>query len=134
MPGGRATSRQGESLSRHERLSRREDYHRCYRKGRRKFGRHLTLFVVDNQLGHARLGMTVSRKVGNAVTRVRIKRRFREIYRRWPEREDLPPLDVVIHAQPSSAPAPFSELEEDLTSQLRWAVRSSGASRQSRLL
>jgi ribonuclease P protein component len=63
--------------------------------------------------------MTVSRKVGRAVVRVKLKRRFREIYRRWPQRKDLPPLDLVVHAKPSSATATFGELERDLTRGLR---------------
>ncbi|MFQ5526244.1 MAG: ribonuclease P protein component [Thermoanaerobaculia bacterium] len=131
MPGGPAKPGRDESLSPPERLRRRDDYHRCYRKGQRKFGKHLTLFFVENQIGHPRLGMTVSRKVGGAVTRVKLKRRFREIYRRWPQRKDLPPLDLVIHAQPSSAPATFSELESDLTQQLRRATRSFSETRRS---
>jgi ribonuclease P protein component len=70
--------------------------------------------------------MTVSRKVGKAVTRVKLKRRFREIYRRWPQRDDLPPLDLVVHAKPSSATATFRELERDLERSLRRALERWG--------
>lgn len=75
--------------------------------------------------------MTVSRKVGGAVTRVKLKRRFREIYRRWPQRKDLPSLDLVIHAQPSAGPARFSQLEQDLEKQLQRVRNAANANQQS---
>lgn len=61
-----------------------------------------------------RLGMTVSRKVGKAVVRQKVKRRIREIYRRWPRRQELPSLDVVVHLKPAVAAASFDELRREL--------------------
>ena len=130
MPSGREIPRSGESLSRGQRLCRREDYRRCYQKGRRNYGPHLTLYFIDNRCGYSRIGLTVSRKVGRAVVRVKLKRRFREIYRRWPQRKDLRPLDLVIHAQPSSATATFAELERDLVQGLLRALESRGRVRR----
>ncbi|MCH7666007.1 MAG: ribonuclease P protein component [Acidobacteria bacterium] len=124
MPGERETPRSGESLPRAQRLCRREDYRRCYRKGRRNYGSHLTLYFIDNRCGHSRIGLTVSRKVGRAVVRVKLKRRFREIYRRWPQRKELRPLDLVVHAKASSATATFGELERDLVQGLLRALES----------
>lgn len=118
--------RTSETLPRALRLSRREDFRRCYRKGRRDHAAHLTLYSVDNRCESSRIGMTVSRKVGKAVVRVKLKRRFREIYRRWPQRDDLPPLDLVVHAKPSSATATFRELERDLDRSLRRALERWG--------
>lgn len=114
MPGGRENPPSGESLPRASRLCRREDFRRCYQKGRRSYGSHLTLYFVDNRCDRSRIGLTVSRKVGRAVVRVKLKRRFREIYRRWPQRKDLPPWDLVVHAKPSAATATFQELEREL--------------------
>jgi ribonuclease P protein component len=72
---------------------------------------------------HARVGITVSRKVGGAVERHRIKRRIREIYRRWDERSLLPPLDLVVHVLPVARRADFQALEKDLLSLLRPLVQ-----------
>ncbi len=132
MPGGRENARSGESLCRAERLCRPEDYSRCYQKGTRNFGPHLTLYFVDNHRGHSRIGMTVSRKVGRAVVRVKLKRRFREIYRRWPHRSELPSLDLVVHAKLSSAAATFNELEQELTQGLQRALTGAGPARRQR--
>lgn len=108
----------GESLSRAERLRRRSDYLRCYREGRRRHGALSNLHWVPNELPHARLGMTVSRRVGRAVTRVRLKRRIREIYRRWSERRELPAFDLVVHVKPPAADASFEEFRKELESLL----------------
>lgn len=65
----------------------------------------------------------MSRKVGNSVVRHRVKRRVREIFRRWPRRESLPALDLVIHARPAAAGAPFEELAREMRGLLGSVVR-----------
>ena len=58
-----------------------------------------TLFGLPNDLGHCRLGFTVTRKVGGAVRRNRVKRLLREIFRRHRTRLE-PPMDLVVNARP----------------------------------
>lgn len=115
MADRRAWAPEGETLPRRERLRRRGDFLRCYRRGRKRRGAHLTLYAHPNELGHPRLGITASRKVGKAVLRNRIKRRVREIYRRWSERSQLPALDLVVHVQPTARTMPYRELVSELT-------------------
>jgi len=100
------------------RLRRRRDYLRAYRTGRRRGGRFATLFFVANDVGTARLGITASRKVGKSVVRQRLKRRVREIYRRWERRSDLPPLDLVVNLKPAASEGDFTELRRELERQL----------------
>jgi ribonuclease P protein component len=69
---------------------------------------------VPNSLGHPRLGITATRKVGSAVVRNRLKRRTREIYRRWDKRSQLPSLDIVLHLKPTASDASFQELEREI--------------------
>lgn len=101
-----------------DRLRRRRDYLRAYRSGRRRGGRFATLFYVPNDVGTARLGITASRKVGKSVVRQRLKRRVREIYRRWERRSDLPPLDLVVNLKPPAKEGDFAELRRELERQL----------------
>lgn len=110
-PGSRAA---GERLPSAERLRRRTDYLRCYRTGRRRHGSLALVYFVPNQLGHPRLGITASRKVGKAVVRHRLKRRIKEIYRRWQDRPQLPALDLVIHLKPEAGKSDFPALKTEL--------------------
>ena len=80
---------------------------------------------MPNRLPGPRLGTTVSRKVGGAVTRNRVRRRIKEIYRRWKGREELPALDLVVHAKPQAGGADFTRLSRELESHLRRASRMS---------
>jgi ribonuclease P protein component len=73
------------------------------------------LHYARNSVGGPRLGITASRKVGNAVVRNRLKRRVREIFRRWPGRRNLPAVDVVVHLLPAAAAADFSTLRSELS-------------------
>jgi ribonuclease P protein component len=52
--------------------------------------------------------------VGGAVVRNRLKRRAREIYRRWNGRRQLPALDIVLHFKTTAREASFEELETEL--------------------
>lgn len=104
----------GERLRDGEKLRRRADYLRCYRTGRRRHGNLAILYHAPNDLGHPRLGITASRKVGKAVVRQRLKRRTREIYRRWPQRGRLPALDLVVHLKPEARESDFRSFREDL--------------------
>ncbi len=104
----------GERLLSRERLVRRADYLRCYRTGRRRLGALVMLYFAPSPLGHPRIGITTTRKVGNAVVRHRLKRRIKEIWRRWPERQRLNGIDLVAHLKPEAGKAGFDQLARDL--------------------
>ena len=66
-------------MEKHYRLKRNGQFHYVYRKGKRVGGHEMTLFFVRGPRVLA--GFSVSKKVGNAVTRNRVKRRLREAFR-----------------------------------------------------
>ena len=112
--GDRPRERPDERLSPDEKVRRRAEYQRCYRSGRRRGGPLATLHYIANDHPHPRLGITASRKVGGAVIRNRLKRRIREVYRRWPGRSRLPAVDMVIHLKPTAREADFEHLRREM--------------------
>jgi ribonuclease P protein component len=132
MPAPLGSPAGSERLPVAERLRRRADYLRCYRTGRRRHGALAILHFVPNDLGHPRIGITASRKVGKAVVRQRLKRRTREIYRRWPERASLPSLDLVVHLKPEAKGADFRAYRTELLRLLSGLVPQRGPERDSR--
>jgi ribonuclease P protein component len=84
------------------RLSRSADFERVYRRGRAQGNRHLVLYAFPRGEGDApRLGVSVSRKLGGAVERNRVKRLLREAFRA--HAADLPAdHDFVVVARPDA--------------------------------
>lgn len=115
--------RRSEKLGRRDRLRRRADFQRCYQQGRRVHGPFATLFYLGNDSGAPRLGVTATRRLGNAVLRHRLRRRVKEVFRRAPVRSRLPAVDLVVHLKPSAADAGFEELRDSLVRQLRKVER-----------
>ena len=85
------------------RLSRSAEFERVYRQGRSTANRHLVLYAFPNAASdRPRLGLSVSRTVGGAVERNKVKRMLRESFARVePTLRDG--QDVVLVARPSAA-------------------------------
>jgi ribonuclease P protein component len=111
-----------ERFGKDRRLLKRREYLRVQRQSRGMAGRHVTLLAfLRADADPARLGVTASRKVGNAVERNRARRRVREWFRRH---EPLPSgVDLVVILRSGAADVPFGELCTDLDGALARALR-----------
>ena len=62
-------------------LKENHEFRRLYQKGKSAVGGGMVVYCRKNRLGHNRLGLTASVKLGHAVVRNRARRRLREVYR-----------------------------------------------------
>ena len=96
-----------------ESLKKNKDFQLVYKKGTSFANRYLVMYVLENQLNKNRVGISVSKKVGNSVVRHRLTRLIRESYRL---NEDLfkNGFDIVVIARVNSKEAGFKEIRDSL--------------------
>ncbi|KPK14239.1 MAG: hypothetical protein AMJ62_13595 [Myxococcales bacterium SG8_38] len=112
-PGG-----EPQRFRRGHRLKKRFEFRQVQLNGRRIHTPHFLIVVLPNASSHTRLGITVTKKVGTAVQRNRIKRVVREVFRR--NRPLFPSgHDVVLIAKRGAADLDY----DSLLGELRGAVR-----------
>jgi ribonuclease P protein component len=121
------------------RLRKHADYQRVYKVGRKQFGRQMAYFFAlrdaeasaRSETTGPRIGLTVPKALGEAVTRNRIKRRLREAVR-----AALPllgaPVDVVLHPRRSVLEAEFALIEREVQTIFR-SVQAAAERRVSEL-
>jgi ribonuclease P protein component len=96
-------------VKRRHRLSRSRDFDAVYRKGRSVSTRYLVVYAFPREeeldADGPRLGLAVSRKVGGAVVRNRLKRRLRAAFEELASERARPDADYVLSARPGLAEA-----------------------------
>jgi ribonuclease P protein component len=115
-----APQKKRHSFPKRRRLLRHADFDRVYKKGRRHFAAHMTVFYLrregDEQraawVSQFRIGFTVRKLLGGAVQRNRMKRRLREAVRLQPVQPEG--VDVVINPKASLLKADFEELKAEI--------------------
>ena len=96
-----------------ESLKKNRDFQQVYKRGTSKANRYLVMYVLPNQHMMNRLGISVSKKVGNSVVRHRLTRLIRESYR-LNEAEFENSLDIVVVARPQAKYRTYQEIESAL--------------------
>lgn len=90
-------------------------FRRLYQKGSQAGNRYLVLYCRKNHSHENRIGLTTGKKLGKAVTRNRVRRRLREIYRLH-EGQFVPGYDIVVVARSQAVGATFQQLEQSYLS------------------
>ena len=96
-----------------ESLKKNADFQQVYKKGRSYANRYLIMYVLKNGSKRNRIGISVSKKVGNSVVRHHITRLIREGYRLH---EDMfnSGLDIVVIARVTAREAKYKDIESAL--------------------
>ena len=93
-----------------ESLKKSKDFRNVYENGTSYANRYLVMYVLENQAGKNRLGISVSKKVGNSVVRHRLTRLIREGYRLKEDRFRCG-LDIVVIARMGAKEKNYHDIE-----------------------
>jgi len=101
-----------ESITPKERIRKKRDFLLIYKNGNRYRDRYFTVVFLSNDLKYSRLAVVVSKKVGNAVKRNKIKRRIKALFRR---NKDLlkDSKDLIFIVKPNIVKASWEILRKD---------------------
>jgi len=96
-----------------ESLKSNRDFKNVYKNGKSYANKYLVMYVLENSTDRNRLGISVSKKVGNSVVRHRLTRLIRESYRLH---EDIfnSGLDIVVVARVNAKDIGYAEMESAL--------------------
>ena len=96
-----------------ESLKKNQDFQNVYKNGISYANRYLVMYVLENQTDRNRIGISVSKKVGNSVIRHHLTRLIREGYRL---QEDMfnSGLDIVVIARVSAKNVGYRDIESAL--------------------
>jgi len=102
-------------------LKRNKRFRYVYHKGKSLPAKPVVMIYVKNRMGKVQVGFSVSKKIGNSVTRNRVKRRLREAFRPMIP-EIIPGYDIIFIARDAVLKAEFSAIE----STMRYLLRKAG--------
>lgn len=96
-----------------ESLKKNKDFQTVYRQGKSYANKYLVLYIMENQTEKNRIGISVSKKVGNSVVRHHLTRLIRESYRLQEECFQRG-YDLVVIARQSANDVTYKEMESAL--------------------
>ena len=96
-----------------ESLKKYGDFQRVYKKGKSYANKYLIMYILEQDTQKNRIGISVSKKVGNSIVRHRITRLIRESYR-LNETLFVSGLDIVVIARPGAKERNFFDIESAL--------------------
>ena len=107
-------------LKRINRLKKRYQFNYVYRAGEHFSSEHIVLYVVASKTKNIKVGLAVTKKIGHAVVRNRVRRRLREVIK-----SQIPNLkqtfNIIIVARENITSASFEKLSIEFTKLLKKA-------------
>ena len=93
-----------------ESIKKNSEYRKVYNSGKSLANRYLVMYVLNNNTDKTRIGISVSKKVGNSVVRHRLTRLIREIYRLNEQKIQIG-KDIVVVARMSAKDISYHDME-----------------------
>ena len=95
-------------------LKKDSDFRKVYKHGKSFANRYLVMYILENKSDSSRIGISVSKKVGNAITRNKIRRRIKEAYRLNIDENVKNGYDIIFIARVSCNEAEYKDIDKDI--------------------
>ena len=105
-------------MEKKHRIRKNMEFKETYKLGKSYWNRNLVLYINKNKLDYTRIGFTVTKKIGNAVTRNKVRRKMKEICRLNFEKIQ-PGYDLIFISKQNVVSMEYSELEKSILHILR---------------
>lgn len=116
-----------ETLGPQERIKKKKDFLHLYKKGKRYRGKYFILVYLSSASDFSRMAVVVSKKIGNAVKRNKIKRWMRTLYRRN-KHLLVNSIDIIFIAKREILEASWAKLQDDYFTALKSVGQSNSTS------
>lgn len=110
-------------LPKSHRLLKRADFIRTANQGKKFVMHTLVLQAASSEQSHFRIGITVTKRCGNAVVRNRMKRRLRAAIFELSKEIEIPPLDIVLIGRVGTDKIAHADIMRDMRYGLKKAIK-----------
>ena len=103
-------------------LKKDSDFRKVYKHGKSFANKYLVMYILDNKSDHSRIGISISKKVGNAVIRNKLRRRIKECYRLNGDENVKDGFDIIFIARVASKECEYKDIEKSI----KYLMKKSG--------
>ncbi|MGL5692828.1 MAG: ribonuclease P protein component [Peptostreptococcaceae bacterium] len=95
-------------------LKKDSDFRKVYKHGKSFANKHLVMYILNNKSEDSRIGISVSKKVGKAITRNKVRRRMKEAYRLNIDENIKKGYDIVFIARVAIKDVSYQDVEKSM--------------------
>ncbi|MGL5330057.1 MAG: ribonuclease P protein component [Peptostreptococcaceae bacterium] len=95
-------------------LKKDSDFRKVYKHGKSYANKHLVMYILDNKSEQSRIGISVSKKVGKAIIRNKVRRRIKEAYRLNIDENIKNGYDIVFIARIAIKDVDYQDIEKSM--------------------
>ena len=100
-------------------LKKDSDFRKVYKHGKSFANRYLVMYILNNKSENSRIGISVSKKVGKAIIRNKVRRRIKEAYRLNIDEKIKNGYDIIFIARVAIKDADYVDIEKSMKHLIR---------------